>query len=432
MKGVSLALGAVTALALAGRARGSAARAPVDLPSPDARVLTPHGFPWPSSTPLWHATTGYRSLLKTGFKTRGQIASQVAGGQGRAVHAVGGGTDSAISFSCDYRVCEAILVGLGALRRGARGELTLDDLWNEARVACPRGAAAAWQMFLKEGWTKERQDRLVDGWILVRSSATPRKLSDLPPGAQVRTTWFRALHPGQEPVTDWDRNADTNIAWDYWRPASKEERQDIFASHYKAILAMGESEKECYDPVFFLSNMDAIGALSEADLGIVEVRTRVPRIVMEGRAAIQLGYLDRPQAYRYEEVLRAWNHEAVRALDAHPRRQGRYWDPDNDAPARFSASNYYNLRSGDEVGPFVVQFDDQPWSGRTSLVALGSMAEVRGYAPDLCSVVPAKKGASRKRGTESGHEFFARVGRGLFRPYFVEMEGLKLPGEVRS
>lgn len=426
MKGSLLALGAVTALALGATARRGSRTA---IPVADPPVLTPHGFPWPEDYPLWHATTGYRSLVKTGFKTRGQIARQ-AGEQGRAVHAVGGGTDSAISFSCDYRVCEAILIGLGVLGRGARGELTLDDLWTEARIACPRGAAAAWQMFLKEGWTQERQDRLVDGWVLVRSSATPRKLSDLPPGAQVRTTWFRALHPDREPVTDWDRNADTNIAWDYWRPATKEERQDVFASHYKAILAMGESEKECYDPVFFLSNMDAIGACSEADLGIVEVRASIPRIVMEARAAVQLGYLTRAQAIRHEEVLRAWNHAAVSALDA-VRSPGRYWDPDNDKPARFSLSSYYNLRDGDEVGPFAVRFDDQPWSGQTSLVALGSMAEVRSYAPTSCRVVPARKGGRRKGGrTEPGTDFFARVGRDvLFRPYFKEMEGVRLPGE---
>lgn len=394
--------------------------------SPKGLTFTYDGFPWPSSAVLYHTTIAYRAILRDGFKTRAELKAET----GVYVQATGGGTNEAISFALDRRVNEAIVVGLRVMMQGAKGEMTLGALWDIARAECPKGAEDAWTS--RTGWTEEHTEMLDRGYRLKKSPPMNLPtLSDLPPGSIVHQTWIDIVKPLEVSDTHTQAQAD---AWNaeaakkvhtWWEPLAADKsrwdgdrvgetwRRDVFAEHYKAILAFGESHKECYNPLFFGTNMDLLSELDEADIGIVGVHASNPRIVLPPNAAVDFGYLPIEAARYWRSSLSELEHSAA-------------WDLDH-SNAKHSHLDLPKFR-GDKLGDFTIDTSQPPvWTPEHTLVALNSMSEVRAYCTRCLEI--------DKWESESGSEVQARIpgDRSVTYPYFREFQprrAVDLPGEV--
>ena len=364
------------------------------------------GFAWPQDTTLYHTTIGYRAIQREGFKVRDDLDG---------MQATGGGTARAISFAVDPRVCQAILVGLYVLREGARFDMLLADLWQRARSQLPKAAEQAWASFEAEGWTPETIERCDAGWKHGARHTFPVRRAELPEGAEPTKSWQSVIEPHRVGATDLDANerARADMFTEWWEPATPEWRRERFAEHYKRILSFGEGARECYNPVFWGTNMEALAKLDERDLGIFATQARIPRVSPDPAAAIWLGYLTRPEAVRNEDALRSMNDSTERALE---------WKPGTFEIERPAQHLYARLRAGiDKIGPFTVE-DSGERTRASTMVGVSSMSEVRVYDPSRIEINADE--------SENAPAYFERRGYGAitFR-YFREMDNMTAPGE---
>lgn len=358
MSGDWLALAAVAGLAAAGAGqRGSR-----DLSSPLS--VTREGWPWPADYPLFHATTGLRAIQRQRFKTRAQGLDSM----------LGGGTDEAVSFTLSRGVADGVLVGLVTLRRGARREMSMVDLWRAFERECPKGMRK-----LAESDTSSSEYTLERAVTLDRHlyRQEPFFGAPLPPGAQsVGRTWMgrdQRMHSAwlRQPATEQQRTK-VEEDWDY-----------AFRQLYNALTMYGSSEKECYYPSFWGTKMPGLARLSDDDLGIIQATSRVPRICLSALSAIQLGYLTRAQAVRYE----GWLNRTGRDCRDGPDQEARY-----QARGRQRSYGHSGLLGGysgpgadEQIGPWRIVDEGKPL-GSTSMVAMDSMFEVRVYDPSKVEV----------------------------------------------
>jgi hypothetical protein len=326
-------------------------------------TFTRNGFPWNPAWPAWHATTALSSILKHGFKTRSEVS----------VQATGGGTDKAVSLTLDPRVAFAIAVNLEVIRNIGRGVITLRELYLAAQQECPRGLQHVLEY---RHQTADDLEKEIAGlkwlstsdWLSFNPPIRPPGRWDTPPSFAVDPVanvggWWVPLE---------------KYPWKY-EPWSYHKTKRGYLYHeafefYKQLLALGEGKKECYNPLFFMSDLDQIAAIPYRDLGVVEVTVDVNHVCLDAQGAWVFGYLTKQGAYTWEHFLHDEQYSCEQVLDR----------PD-------SADIYNKDRYGwprDKIGGFdVAQTGDRK---RTeTMVYLPAMAELRVYAPKKIHVTDA-------------------------------------------
>lgn len=214
------------------------------------------GPAWDKDRVVYHATIARRAIVESGFKTREQLGGEL--------HATGGGTAHAVSFTLDRRVAQAIVLGLRALRRGARGELGLGDLIIQFRAIAPTSLDA---VLAEEQLTPESVVRYDSG----KHPAAWNQWG----GERVSKAQFDELleQPGVE----------REFAGLAWVPNELLARtlpdaaysilyRTYFYSFFKHVLTYGQFNKELYDPFFMSTRLDVLADLNEDDIGIVQAR----------------------------------------------------------------------------------------------------------------------------------------------------------------
>lgn len=274
------------------------------------------GYPWNKSHVVYHATIGARSILEEGFKTRSQLAGRT--------NAVGGGTDAAISLTLDIRVARAIVLGLRIARRIARGTQTLGEMVIQASMIAP----AANDYALKDEGLLD-----ADAIVLIDKGFAPfvvgmgydgraRRLSEeqaaqlIASGVALNVQEHRAgaaAKPyridGWAPVHALAELTAKNERWERVTPLG--ERLRYHWSYYKKLLAWGDmSTNELYDPLFFNTDVDAIGNVEKDDIAILSMRVDADWLCAAPKDAEDFGYEERPH---YAD--KAWSEQCAHHMD---------------------------------------------------------------------------------------------------------------------
>lgn len=278
------------------------------------------GLPYPG-WPLYHATAAYDALMEHGFLTRAELAER-AGGRER--HFAGGGTSYAISMTLDPRVAEAIVIGLRVISRLVKGTMSLGELLIAGQKQAPTGTAdvirewrltpervllydeglypfhtrgLAAQMTLGEAHS--RGDVLIDSAF----EASPDRgygdeVERVPEGAVDVVAFFGHYTedlPGAAPdrqaieIAGWAPKMEVAAVSRYGDGTSYRDNAR-FVEMYKRMLAMSTFDaEEVYDPLFFLTSLEAMRELNEDDLWVVETDCEADWLCISFNDAKRLG-----------------------------------------------------------------------------------------------------------------------------------------------
>jgi hypothetical protein len=348
---------------------------------------------------LYHATTGLRAIRREGFRTRRELGAA----------ALGGGPSTAVSLTIDFRVAASIALGLRVLSLGARRDLSLRDLLDFAAVETPKALRAIQAGAKRDyGLDDETIARLDDGWVLER---TPGMLSGrrLPPGALPGQPYFMGRrdvsgHP-LEYVSWWIRGPAATEEW----AVRSWQGNEPFYNLYQLILAHGEGEKECFNPLFFGTDLASLGRVSADDIGVLAVQADIPRVCPDVPGTVGLGYLDERLARYWAGWLNdTFGYDCPQDLSClaehgKPFRSTRRSILDYPGPAK------------PEIGPWRV-LDEGERRPQDTMAYLSSLAEFRVYDPRRIRVLEATSILELQRSSRWG-------GRATY-PYFRPGEDL--------
>ncbi len=376
MSGIKSVAG-VSALLLA-----AAASSRVGAPNRTARPLTVTraGWPWPARFPLYHATVARHAIASDRFRVRAQGLGNVTGG----------GTDRAVSLTLNPRVADAILVGLHVLQMGARGKLKEADLWKRFGEDAPRATAKL--IAADDIEMNPESSRMRDAGYVHKEDYL---------GERLQAGWI----PDTRRYSWNDADGNTLVrAW--WQKATPAEglslRRSYFFRLYRYLLAYAESAQEAYDPVFIDTDMGALAATNDDDIGVIELVSTTPRVCLEPVDLVPFGYLDELKPWMGREL---W--EITRRC-----KQG----VSEDSASPMWRDNYARL---DQVGDFALE-DSGPTGPSESMVSMGAMAEVRAFDPHQLTVVRQVSMTDRLRGLG--------LWRKVCHPYFNARELEQQPG----
>ena len=363
------------------------------LPTTLPRVFTRDGFPWDPNRPAYHATTGLRSILKHGFKTRKDVSR----------HATGGGTEHAVSLTLDSRVAVAIALGLDTIRRIVQGQLQWVELYERMKSECPKATIEG----LKYLRLSERDvyQYLHMGYRPVGYIGAPRD-------------WKEPLYdprPGKN-MPEWVLFDETEGRW--WVPAARHPIKRLrdeyllggdMSDFYRQTLPFGEMYKECYDPFFMSTTLEAFKDTQPNDIGVVEVRADVARVCTDARGAFQMGYLTHDEAQTWAYFLSDEQNECEREVDRRAQGEEPY----------VSQVKYTTPRL---PGGWQLSNEGQRVPDTTG-VYLSSMAELRVYAPKRIAVQNYLEMDDIREGTQLLGEtrLRDRLGDRIIHPYFRVM-----------
>jgi hypothetical protein len=344
----------------------------------------PRGFLWPKEAPVYHATTALRAIVRDGFKTRRELGG---------ANMLGGGTDTAISFTLDLRTAESIAIGLRTIRRITLGEIGLGDLIIQAAEVAPQALAKARKdIQLNTGASTPEEVVLFDrGMRKIRWYASPtgdhmalgelstewltKVVSDglvtsvageRDPRGRSQTGWIEAAllaegknehdrenHERHFPGTPFDDRELRN--WEKYGRFNP-----LTFSAYKALLNAGnwsdDGKEELYNPLFFMTDLAAISKINEDDIGIVEAKIDADWMCVGKRSAEEMGYDTTTGNVAY--YLTQWSDGCQQALDSPSR---------HDSPVKTARKEYHSTL------PSV--FD--PPDPADTIAYLDSMAELR-------------------------------------------------------
>lgn len=244
----------------------------------------PRGLPWPKDARVYHATIASRAIDREGFKTRRQ-----RGGE----HALGGGTDVAVSFTVDPQTARAVSIGLRTIRRIALGEIGLGDLIIQASTVAP---TALKQINLAVELGVEGPEDVV------RIDRGLRKIKDrgLRPPREVMDHLVRLnaieemVDHGHGYVSGWvdskliaqlDKDPREMRNW-----LSHGQYRAHIVEIYKNILHFGMADRALYNPLFFNTNLAALAAVDEVDIGVVRAKINADWLCADYQSAEALGY----------------------------------------------------------------------------------------------------------------------------------------------
>jgi GNAT superfamily N-acetyltransferase len=336
----------------------------------------PRGFPWPKKAPVYHATTAMRAILDHGFKTRRE-----RGG----AHALGGGTDAAVSFTLDRRTAISIALGLRTIRGITRGEIGLGDLIIQAEQVAP-GLYDQVRKNLEvemHAVTPEDVARIDRGmrWFhssilggdLEKSTAEPfikqglieviidhgYGVSGWIPGelfAQLLNEDNRRNHERRRPGTEFNNDALRD-----WTKYGQYRSRIVQA--YKTFLHFGgwdgddNGSRKFYNPLFFMTSLGPVAALDDRDIGVLKAHLDADWFCADYWRAEESGH--EPPADRV--AMSDWSHGCEVELD-----RGRYGDESQGPKTRSEYSYRHTLPRGWE-----------PPDPSDTVALMSSMAEVR-------------------------------------------------------
>jgi len=356
-----------------------------------AHTADVRGFPWRAETPLYHATVALGAIRQGGFKTRDQLRNEHHGG---VTQATGGGTSSMLSFTLDYRVGLAIVVGLETFRRIAQGVYTPRAFLAQLEVEV--GAYGVYAAIRSHfGLSREPSEAeqvgqsrvLLDrGRKLVRACMFDKPTEkDLPPGSEVVQWWHEVLGKTREEyeIPFWHEHSRKMVhpkscAHVWTEPLSREETAEVLASIYKAALTLWQDKESVYNPLFMLGSLRAFARVRQKDIGIVEATTDYKHVCPEGaQSAMDLVGVPFETARAWESFLSSWG--------AHCRQRTepgyRQWADDPTPAAAKSLSIWRG--TPDALGG--IPFDGETphaVTPDTTMMYLSSMREVRLAAVD--------------------------------------------------
>jgi len=207
---------------------------------------------------LYHVTTAASKVKQDGLMSRWELSM----GEGVGL---GGGDDKSISFTTDLKIAESIYNSIIEGRKVARGEFTIQEMFEIAKkggggVGHPwvdrfkkyfesyvGGGEIAFNGYLHGMkcefgyWGGPPKDK-GDGW-------TPMKEEHHWPGGD-----------GEERYSWWER------------PMTPEEKLEANWGAFKAFAPAREAEGGAIDPLFFSTDVKALAAVNENEIAILECR----------------------------------------------------------------------------------------------------------------------------------------------------------------
>lgn len=335
MSGDWLALGAVAALALAGSRRGSAQRAVTE------HAITRAGFPWPAQTVLYHGTYATQAIARQGFRTRQQGAVSMAGG----AHV------RSVSATLLPQRAGAIALGLETLARVAQRDLSLTELVYRLQdelgigdtgtplmidvltafsdwVASLAGTATPYTVeayhailgnlgLLDKGWSYVsvgNAPKIGKPYILPRGAVEIEGHNHylVPPGAPLPLTRDMLMRRAQHQIA----NPSDRGAWAWERSQGYAYgRCDAAFRIYKGAVDFGGYQRgRIFNPLFMDTDVAALAKVPLASIGVIALRSTVPRICTDARGAIQLGFIQRSDRLR-DDKMRQWSEACQHVLD---------------------------------------------------------------------------------------------------------------------
>jgi len=216
---------------------------------------------------LYHVTTALSAVQSGGLKTRYQL--QMAEGTG-----LGGGTSMAISFTEDIEIAKGIYLAVVEGKKVASGQLTVPQMLEMAQKGV--GAQRSW-LYEAVTWggaylTQDKDWRpgkpypihlqaLIEGKKIESSSSYRGKTQEEMPNA--------------EPVGDGWTDAEGNRRWSYWKvPMSEAELRERSFDFYKTWCAARENAGGPLNPLFFSSNVEALGQVPDDQIAILSFTPR--------------------------------------------------------------------------------------------------------------------------------------------------------------
>jgi hypothetical protein len=234
---------------------------------------------------LYHVSTGFNNILRQGLRTREEI-----GGEHRGL---GGGTDDTVSFTTDLKTARAIRSAILEARRVVRGEITpaqmlrmakaqptVDPSTPRAKYMQSQGPASAYEMLVTmyngKTWHMgdpfpENLTRLMNG--TVAEDPTYSKHPDL---AGLKGTFgvpVSQVPKGMKVLNQWN-GRDEAFTNRIERPMTRDEHLDAAWEMYKRYAMAREYAGGRMDPLFFMTDREALAKVPVKDIKIMQFAPR--------------------------------------------------------------------------------------------------------------------------------------------------------------
>jgi hypothetical protein len=214
---------------------------------------------------LYHVTTNHAAVVASGgLKSRDELNMGLG-------HGLGGGESHTISYTDDLATAHAIKNAMLEARQVARGEITPKELLEGAKKG-DKGSTPFEEDLLQHWNSKwKKGDELPQG---VQALLAGKKVK-----SAIFTTpeEFRAEHgPGWEPAP-WSNKIEVpkgTVYTHYWRDATPEEKRDDAMGFYKHFSTWRSVHGGPEDPLFFLSDAQALANTKESDIQVVHVKAK--------------------------------------------------------------------------------------------------------------------------------------------------------------
>jgi hypothetical protein len=308
-------------------------------------TITRAGFPWPAQTMLYHGTYAMQAIERQGFRTRRQGAVSMAGG----------GHTRSVSATLLPQRAAAIALGLDTLARVAQRDLSLSDLVYRLEDELGTGehtglplmvdvltAFTDWVRSLagtNKPYTIEAYhailgnlDLIDQGWVYVSLNRQPPEIGKpyvlprgaieieghdrdylVPAGSRLPLSYDVLVERAERQIA----NPSDRGAW-AWKRAQGYAygRCDAAFRIYKGAVDYGGGyrTRRTFNPLFMDTDVAALAKVPRSSIGVIELRSSVPRICTDERGAIRLGYLERSDRTR-DDKMRGWHNDCQHVLD---------------------------------------------------------------------------------------------------------------------
>lgn len=242
--------------------------------------FTRQGFPWPLAQKVYHATPAMADILKQGFLTREQGAPS----------ALGGNWNKSVSFTLSLPRAASIAIGLETLVKGAKKELSCQDLFGQLRKEAPQATSQAVYSGFNLSDITHQYDNDADrfralsetlsyldaGWVYYRSYPDEIKYRF---GISVQVGPMSWVMPASEAQK---QGIEESRVHDYL---------DVFYEIYRNVLAYGRPGSEAFNPIWFLPDLLPLKSKKLESVGILVATLSIPNVCTDAVGAVRLGYL---------------------------------------------------------------------------------------------------------------------------------------------
>jgi len=329
---------------------------------------------------MYHATTASDAVRETGLKSRVELGQEAGLG-------LGGGDDDTVSFTEDKEVADAIVSLLKEGRKFARGEITPQDLVEDART----GGSTNGKPFLKD---------LISMWDRnwEEGDEFPPGMKRAMDGTEYRHGWPKTAEEMKDEkpkdgAGEWrviegahETAPGKFAAWERAQPP-EDALYDRFQM-YKNYLTFREYAGGPMNPGFFLSDPEALANIDESQIKTVEVSP------VDGAQGHQMSALGE---------WRTWSGDAVDIVDIY-RKQLQVFTDRSPLDREFCRRGFYKRPfdeskiKRDEGG----RFSTKAGTGKVKTDTVGSMRNLEKFQDGLTnSVIEILKDSLGKGGDEA-------------------------------